>query len=283
MLFAQSSWGLLLGARISNFVVYLLLAAVAVILAPRAKGLFAVIACLPPAVFCAASMSTDGLLIGVSLLYVSWALRLINRGHHLCVAEMVGIGFLTLLLLLLKPPYAPLALLYLAIPKNIWSAKAKLITAAAVLLVFLFVYWIWANNYQMVYIISSLNYSQQVASVLGNLPKALLVCFANAIYRIVITCRSLTLLIYMVVPVAVATALCCRGGSSPGVYRVGLVVFIILATVTLIYFFLMLTWNVWAGGIQILRGFQERYLLPLMPVLAFLCSTKKKASPAEYF
>ena len=281
MLFVQSSWGLLLGARISNFVVYLLLASIAVALAPRAKGLFAVIACLPPAVFCAASMSTDALLIGVSLLYVSWAFRLINREHQLCVAEMVGIGFLTLLLLLLKPPYAPLALLYLAIPKNIWSAKAKLITGAAVLLVFLVVYLVWSNNYQMVYIIPSLNYPQQVVSVLGNLPKSLLVCFVNAIFYIGIT--GLTSLLYMIVPVAIAVALCYRGSSPADGFRVGLVVIIIMATVTLIYFFLMLTWNYLTGGIQNLSGFQERYLLPLMPVLAFLCSCGKEDTPAESF
>lgn len=281
MLFGQSSWCLLLGARVSNFVVYLLLAAVAVVLAPRAKSLFAVIPCLPPAVFCAASMSTDALFIGVSLLYASWALKLIERGRQLRITEMTGIGFLTMLLLFLKPPYAPLALLYLAIPKSIWTAKAKLITGVATLFVFLFVYGIWANKYQMIYVIPSLNYSQQVLSVLGNLPKALLVCFANAIFYIGIT--GLTSLLYMIIPVAAATAFCCRGGFSSGVYRVGFIALIILTTVTLIYFFLMLTWNDLAGGIQNLSGFQERYLLPLMPALAFFCYRKKESGSVEAF
>ncbi len=276
MFFGQSSWCWLLGARISNFVTYMLLAVAAIIIAPRAKGVFATIACLPPAVYCAASMSTDALLIGVSLLYAAWALRLIGGGLQLRRMEMVGVGFLTVLLLVLKPPYAPLALLYLAIPKSIWPTNAKLATVLATLFVFLAIYGFWAVSYQMVYLIPSLDYSQQVVSVLGSLPRSLLVCFANAVFYISVT--SPTSLLYMFIPVAAAVALVSTDTPFAGASQVGLVVAIVLITATLIYFFLMLTWNDLSGGFQNLAGFQERYLLPLMPALAFLFSGKQGAS-----
>lgn len=190
--------------------------------------------------------------------------------------EMVGVGFLTVLLLVLKPPYAPLALLYLAIPKSIWPTNAKLATVLATLFVFLAIYGFWAVSYQMVYLIPSLDYSQQVVSVLGSLPRSLLVCFANAVFYISVT--SPTSLLYMFIPVAAAVALVSTDTPFAGASQVGLVVAIVLITVTLIYFFLMLTWNDLSGGFQNLAGFQERYLLPLMSALAFLFSGKQGAS-----
>lgn len=190
--------------------------------------------------------------------------------------EMVGVGFLTVLLLVLKPPYAPLALLYLAIPKSIWPTNAKLATVLATLFVFLAIYGFWAVSYQMVYLIPSLDYSQQVVSVLGSLPRSLLVCFANAVFYISVT--SPTSLLYMFIPVAAAVALVSTDTPFAGASQVGLVVAIVLITVTLIYFFLMLTWNDLSGGFQNLAGFQERYLLPLMSALAFLFSGKQGVS-----
>ncbi len=275
-LFSPISWDLLLGARISNFAIYMLLVLTSIVLTPRAKGIFTTVACLPPAIFCASSLSIDALLIGVALLYTAWALKLEENSRQLSIVQMLGVGTLTLLLLMLKVPYAPLALLYLALPKHIWPNKSKFITAAITLVLFAIIYGLWSANYQMVYTIPAIDYSSQVASIFSNLPKALLVCLANALFFIAITVP--TSLQYIALPIVVALFFVAKNNTHPTQARAILVTIIILLSTSLVFFFLMLTWNTLSGGVQNLSGFQERYLLPLLPCLALIFKSSKRES-----
>ncbi len=277
MLANANSWGLLFGARLSNFILFAILAILAIIVAPKAKALFVAIASLPPAIFCASSMSVDALLVGVSLFYVAFALKVVYDRKQLSILKMLVIAILTFAILILKAPYAPLALIYLALPRNIWPTKAKVVTSFLTLVAFFCIYGWWATNFQMVYTIPTIDYAEQMSSVLSNLPKSILICLANAIFYLAITVP--TSLLYMAIPILATFIIISRRGDSFATSKVVLVVAIALITTTLIYFFLMLTWNELGSGLQNLSGFQERYLLPMLPVLALLVPDKESTQP----
>jgi hypothetical protein len=103
------------GGRLFGLAVYLALAALAIRLAPRGKGLLFVIALLPMSLQSAATYNADALLLAASLLVVALTLRccLDHRAGWGSFAALAGVAWLVALC---KEPYGLLALLVLLVP-----------------------------------------------------------------------------------------------------------------------------------------------------------------------
>ena len=128
MLLGKSSWGLLQMARISNFIFYLAIIILSIVIIPRGKLALAAIGLLPPSIFISSSIMPDSTLIALCSLYVAIALYFIFNNRLMQVKHMVIVALLTLFIMLIKLPYGALALIYIFMPKHIWQTKAKAIT-----------------------------------------------------------------------------------------------------------------------------------------------------------
>ena len=276
MMFGKTSWGILQAARISNFLTYFILALISICINPRGKGIIATIGLLPSVTFCASTLSIDASLIGLCMVYVAYCIKLLDNGSQIKTPQSVIISIMTLILLLLKVPYGALALIYLALPNKIWPAKQKLIAAGVTLACFAVLYGLWSSNFQMVYTITAINYSEQVKYVISHLPKVLIVVIANSFFSIILT--TPVYFSYLVIPVVVAlvaSSLLNNKRCTPNsmLFAAGVAAFL---TINVAFLFFLLTWNQVSGGIQNIEGLQDRYLLPLLPLVVFLA--KESAS-----
>ena len=229
----------------------------------------AVLAALPPSIFCASALTVDALLIGVCMVYVAYCIKILDKNAPLQKTQVVLIAFMTLLIMLLKAPYAALALIYLALPSKIWPAKQKAIAAGATLACFAVLYGLWAANFQMTYVHPSVNYQEESAYVMTNLPYVLFICFINCIYTLCIVAPVYCM--YIIFPIAIALVVTCSR-SSHGTPKSILITALlcVLIVITVIFVFEALTWCNVSAGVTNLYGFQERYALPLLPLFAFL-------------
>ncbi|MDD4849541.1 MAG: DUF2142 domain-containing protein [Gemmiger sp.] len=108
-------YGMLLLGRLGSLAVYTLLAAMAVALAPVAwRGLFATVALLPMATQLGASLSGDGVVLGLAFGYTALCLSLRGRPAHRG-ERLLLVGY-ALFIGPLKAIYLPVALLCLLVP-----------------------------------------------------------------------------------------------------------------------------------------------------------------------
>ena len=81
-------------ARVANLIVYLLLAAAAVRLAPIHKWTLAMVALMPMSVYLAASLSADAMTLGLSLLVVALTLNLALGSEGPSRRSLLALGLL---------------------------------------------------------------------------------------------------------------------------------------------------------------------------------------------
>lgn len=144
-----SFYGMLWLARLCNLAVYLVLAALALYLTPRAKNIFFCAGLLPMALQVAGCLSADMMAVGLVLVWLAWCLR--GMAQPLPPAGWVVTAVLAALLAPAKAIYMPLVGLCLAVPgqhlgtRPAWKKAAVLAAAAGS--------WLWANagyiRYQM--------------------------------------------------------------------------------------------------------------------------------------
>lgn len=110
---------LMYGARLFNFSVWTLLVFIAVKTSPVGKWLFAFLSLTPMSLFQAASVSADTFTNGISLLLVSFLLKLKSDPVDTVGKKELGIlALLSFLLSVSKPGYLCLALLFFLIPRR---------------------------------------------------------------------------------------------------------------------------------------------------------------------
>ena len=108
-------------ARVANLIVYLFLAATAVRLVPIHKWTMALVALMPMAVYLAAAVSADAVMLGLSLLIIALIMKLALTGENPAGRTWFALGLLLVLLALSKQAYVGLALLFLVIPGKKFS------------------------------------------------------------------------------------------------------------------------------------------------------------------
>ena len=112
--------------RFCSLLVYLSLTYAAICLMPFKKWLLALIAFLPLSVYQAASISTDGLTIGLGFLLAAYTLKLKfdeNPENKIGLKQIFVWGFIFIYLCFCKYAYFPLGLLYLILPQERFEDK----------------------------------------------------------------------------------------------------------------------------------------------------------------
>ena len=112
-------------ARAANLIVYVLLAATAVRLAPIQKWTLALVALMPMSVYLAASLSADSMTLGLSLLVVAMTLNLALGAARPSYRSLLVLGLLLVLLDLSKQAYLGMAVFFLAIPREKFSSPGR--------------------------------------------------------------------------------------------------------------------------------------------------------------
>jgi uncharacterized membrane protein len=109
--------------RLANLAAYLALAAAAVYVAPIQKWAMALIALTPMAMYLAASISADGMTIGLALLAIALTMDLALSPQPAGASRLVPLGVTLVLLGLSKQAYCGMALLILAVPAEKFSSR----------------------------------------------------------------------------------------------------------------------------------------------------------------
>ena len=275
MLLGKSSWGILQLGRISNFIFYLAIMIISIIVVPRGKLALATIGLFPQCIFCASSLMVDSILIATCSLYVCVALHFIFNNKQIQKKwQMVGIGILTAFIMFIKLPFGALALLYILMPKHIWKTKTKAITCAVTALVFALTYLMWSMNFQLMYFSLDVDYFEQLSFFREHFIFVIANCILNGLMFVTVTLPFSYSQMFIFVAIIVAGILI-KYGPAITIY----VSMSVLATILIIaatYIFLYITWNSYQGiSPHLLGGFQERYLIPLFPLLLTMCQKQR--------
>ena len=270
MLLGKSSWGILQLARIANFVFYLAIMVISLIIVPRGRVALAAIGLLPHSVFIASSIMYDSVVIALCTLYVCIALNFLFTNKEMKKRDMIVVATLTLLIMLSKAPYAGLALLFIFMPKQIWKTKEKLLTCSITLVIFCIIYFCWSKYFQLIYTTPDVDYSVQLNYFQHHAIFVIFNCFVNSLTLLTIHMPAEFLQLFILI-VLIVTSIIFRYRQKMDLY----VALSILAAVLLLvctFLFEFLTWNNYQGiSPHYLEGFQERYLLPLLPLLLVMC------------
>ena len=274
MLLGKSSWGILQLARISNFLFYCGIMISAIIILPRGKLVLSTIASFPMSVFVASSIMSDAFLIALCALYVSVALYFIYNNSAIKKWHMLGIAIITLLLMLAKTPYGSLALFFIFMPKDIWKLKPKIITCSITLVVFLLLYLPWVSTFQSMHIAPNVDYSEQLSYFAHHFASVLFNCLVNSLVflSVVVPFQYTQFGLFVVVVIGIILVNYKQKLNLLATIAIVAPVLTMMAT----YLFEFLTWNNYQGIMpHFLGGFQERYLLPMLPLLLVFCQNQK--------
>ena len=118
-------------ARLGNLILFAAMAALAVWLAPTAKGLFAAFALLPMTLHLAGSFSYDSLLLALVLPFTALLLRCALQDTPVTTRQSIGLGVLCALIAPLKAVYVPLCLLVFLIPAGQYASRRSRIATRA--------------------------------------------------------------------------------------------------------------------------------------------------------
>ena len=276
MLLEKSSWGILQLGRMSNYLIYLVIVVSSVVIIPGEyrKLVLSIIGCCPWTVFVASSIMSDAFLIALCALYVSIALHFIFNRKVIEIKHMLMIAFLTLLLMLVKLPYGSLALLFIFMQKDVWGSKPKILTCTVTFALFVAIYLIWSRSFQSIHIAPGVDYSWQLSYLYRHLVFVVFNCLVNCLFSLSVTLPFHYVQLFLFI-VVLAFLILVKYNQELN----RLVMLAILATVITMmttYLFLFLTWNNYQGLMpHFLDGFQERYLLPLLPLLLVMCQRQR--------
>ncbi|BDR54107.1 hypothetical protein KIMH_02180 [Bombiscardovia apis] len=267
--------------RISNFVVFLLLMLAAIALIPKAKYFLALAGSVSPTIFIASSLMSDAFFISIAACFLALFFRVSESRGPASQAQMIGLVTLTVLLFYSKLVYVALAMLVLALPSHIFTPKRKAIFTGSSAGIALITYAPW--NHWFGGTLANANISQNRHWLLNN-PLAEL---QTITWNVAFLPQKLLALEPMVGEVLLVVGLSWvallrhlphesqqqseRLGlwCSRNRYRiVSTVAF--LACLYLTYLALSITWNPMPklDNTSEILGFQGRYLLPLIPLLA---------------
>ena len=142
----------MIAGRIANLLVYLALIAIAARVSPCGRRLLLVLALTAPSLHLAASVSGDPLNFALPALLFAWCLRLrFDESATLSHQARMGLGFLLVLLSLLKPIYLLLAAIALLVPaRHFGGRRSQLVFFTAAFSTGLALTLVWNVAYRFV-------------------------------------------------------------------------------------------------------------------------------------
>nr|WP_277348220.1 DUF2142 domain-containing protein [Bifidobacterium sp. DSM 109957] len=277
-------------ARVTNFLVFVLLMGFAIWVTPWGKSVLVVIGVLPTTVFVACSLMPDGQFIAFSACFIALTVASAHERRPMGLKTYVALLLLGVLLLYGKPLYCVVALLALVLPHHVLSMRRKAIALGIVVIAAIAYLW-WSSRYSgglyAVNMAANREYIMErpwkpVVMALWNMlcsKRELDVLGANYMY-LAVAFLSLVLLAF------IKQLWQMRGTTSRGCIRMSSLIsrwrYAICALIGFlmclwaIYFFEALTWNdvssmsTW----DMLEGFQGRYILPILPLAVALHCVK---------
>lgn len=281
-----SNWQL---GRIFNFILFLVLYALAIAVLPRGNVFLAVAGVMPMTVFLASSLMADALYIGVATLFVAMAMRCADSGGRMSNGTLAVFVAMTGLLVFCKGVYVVLALLLMVLPKRVLSMKRKFVFVVVSMLVALPVYGVWSATLSSTF--PTVNVADNLAYV-GEKPVKIMVMVALSTVATLWQNFPLYFLdtagFFVVLAAWVGYIVYNRrvfgskdggdGGRWFSVYRYALIAVVItLLIFVAIYGVEALIWNqlrymTWR---DYLLGMEERYFFPLVPLLLTVCYTAR--------
>lgn len=266
-----SMWSQLQAGRVFNLMVYIALGALSVLLVDRLGWLMTVILANPVSVFIAASLSADMLTNAIAALTIALTVKLAEAAHKK-IPLMIGLGICVALLVPLKLCYMPLALLPLIL-QSIKLRDRLLIVGIPSIIGLIFMAY-WSSSYGR--IAATVNMSETKKHLLNHPIHDVLRSLVggwNNVWRVLAGHGIMTATIIVILITFVLTT----RKMSFDRKRICVVIAAALLSTTAIAGMLIITWAkpTLPWGVAPF-GFQERYLLPLLPLLVF--TTKPETS-----
>jgi uncharacterized membrane protein len=284
-------------ARIANFVLFLILGALAIGFAPCGKYLFMLLLLQPPLIFVASSLMLDGLLAVVAALAVASLMRVVSRGEAAPTRLLMTFALCCNFLILEKFVYGVIALLLLAVPSRKVSIRKKLAVLASCI-VTLSVVVLWTSEWGGM--LAIVNTHDTMMNVVHHPGTTLVALSFNTVYYVIglMRHRPITFIFFFVaiIVVWVLQSLRVRGwvplssesasshrnatnNDSHNSFRefVSRNRYLLIAFAAFILAMFMtlgleiITWNSTAALSSTMRisGWQERYIYPLLFLLPF--------------
>lgn len=271
-------WDALQAARLINFILALCLELAAIVILPKGKMLYAIIASLPTTVFLAVSISLDAIVPGLAMLLIALIVLSLTQ-KTMSLPSAIACCLITTMLFFFKMAYATLGLLLLILPDNVLSKRKKIVICIAICIATLPIYAIWKMNVSFSFT-PLYNLDMNTSWALQH-PFALLARIAVTIgdlphFILILPSRYIVLGILLFVTLL----FCLRNTphkSSPGIrsfiirWRLPIMGLLccLISLCGMCYSF-ALGWNdlataTWSTPLE---GMQERYLIPLLPLLA---------------
>lgn len=280
--------------RFCSLLVYLALAYFAIKNTPCHKWMFLFFALLPINIYQAASISTDSMVVGVILLFLSYTFMLAYSPDSICRKQIFIWGVIITVIGMLKFAYLPLILLYFLIPsKKFESSKSYFanfisIFSLNMLLISVFFSTIFTQTGHLTYEqMHSLKNKFLLINEIITSPFAYMkTVFASSIflkkflYQNVISSIGVTL---AMIPLKYAhlawCGLVCSMFYTTTKEKICNINFrnklLILSAVILSYFLIMTSVYLIYQTKPYIVGIQGRYLTPFIPLILLLLSTKK--------
>lgn len=280
-------------ARLVNFAVSIFLIFYAIKLMPFKKYIILFLALLPLTLQEIASMSTDALIISMSIFYISYILYLKydENKKEINKKDIAILTMSSIVISLLKIVYLPLCLLLLILPKEKFkSAKNKnmvLISILGIAIILNLIWLVYCSRF-LIEFNSGVNSSEQVKYVLTH-PISYLHIFFRTINTynqslIVGLCGEglgvydvQASVIFIYPAVTIATLLFFVGNRDERI-KIDVVtkiifLFIFCIIILLIYTSLYVQWTTLKA--PIIHGVQSRYFLPILLLMAVVLDNRK--------
>ena len=267
---AFDTWQL---GRITNFIFYLIIFSLAIILVPRMKLLVLGIGALPSCVFIGSSLMCDGLIFALCTLAVCLTIKAMlypNEIPKWILASIVAIGFF---LTLVKAVYVPVCLGFILISGSKLPLKRKLWMLSFIAIGVL-IYLAWSHQFSDIAVTVNLADNRSAISAdplraigcilynIMNLPR-----FIYEVAQVQSTKCNIVLLLAIIF---ITIWLLPKKRFCHLEVLVGAIIAFV-SSLAISLFFLLLTWNDFASmGITTpIEGLQVRYLIPLVPLILF--------------
>ena len=275
--------------KIFDFIVWLILTYFAIKLIPKFKTFIAFVALLPITIQEATSLSPDSLAIGLGLFMISYVLYLAHSKKDLLrKRELIILYVMAILAGLCKIVYFPLALLYLAIPKERFgSKKQKLIHLCAILSLTLLINlsWLSISSGLLIEFNPGVDPKAQVLGVLSDPLKFIMVIFRTIVDQnqlwlnnmLGITLGSFNFnlsSLHFLFSFGIFIILIVQRNETLKITLFSRIIFgmVFVMIVALIFASLYVEWTAYGAGT--IDGVQGRYFLPILPLIPIVISRK---------
>ena len=280
-------WTLWLG-RIFNLIFYSSIVYVSIRKIPKFKYELLFIACLPLAIFQAASMSVDGFIFAMAILNFSYFIRLYYSEKKFDSKDLVIFFISGLLIGLLKMPYIFILLLIFILPKNKFKSKNYCLILNLISLLLIAIAMVYSYKYASHELLNSgralimaqnnVSVSGQINYILNNKLNAFLILIKSvggSIYTIFIHELKLynekyvngyilfNLLILIIFSIVSLLSLS-KFNKKERFY----LFFVFMVIYVSIFFIQFLSWT--PVGSNVILGIQARYFIPILPLIPLM-------------